>query len=166
MLRSLSVGLLISVDYWWTSNVALRGLDEVNFTSLNSPECLSYEKTFTFVIFQSDLYLLLWMIMSYFVLSCQSSPSYMAQMSACHQRAADNMVEGAIRNGGIYIKLGQGLCSFNHLLPPEYIHTLQILEDKALNRKYKEVSTAPQTQPRRNRTMCRPSGLCLSLPTG
>ncbi|XP_008329588.1 putative aarF domain-containing protein kinase 5 isoform X2 [Cynoglossus semilaevis] len=67
------------------------------------------------------------------------SPSYMAQMSACHQRAADNMVEGAIRNGGIYIKLGQGLCSFNHLLPPEYIHTLQILEDKALNRKYKEV---------------------------
>ncbi|XP_062266003.1 uncharacterized aarF domain-containing protein kinase 5 isoform X1 [Platichthys flesus] len=94
--RSLSVGLLISVDYWWTSNVALRGLDE-------------------------------------------SSPSYLAEMSACHQRAADNMVEGAVRNGGIYIKLGQGLCSFNHLLPPEYIRTLQVLEDKALNRRYKEV---------------------------
>lgn len=27
--RSLSVGILISVDYWWTTNVALRGLDEV-----------------------------------------------------------------------------------------------------------------------------------------
>ncbi|XP_040909197.1 uncharacterized aarF domain-containing protein kinase 5 isoform X1 [Toxotes jaculatrix] len=94
--RSLSVGILISVDYWWTTNVALRGLDE-------------------------------------------SSPSYLAEMSACHQRAAECMVEGAIRNGGIYIKLGQGLCSFNHLLPPEYIHTLQILEDKALNRRYKEV---------------------------
>ncbi|GLD57995.1 uncharacterized aarF domain-containing protein kinase 5 [Lates japonicus] len=94
--RSLSVGILISVDYWWTTNVALRGLDE-------------------------------------------SSPSYLAEMSACHQRAAESMVEGAIRNGGIYIKLGQGLCSFNHLLPPEYIHTLQILEDKALNRRYKEV---------------------------
>ncbi|XP_029919209.1 putative aarF domain-containing protein kinase 5 isoform X2 [Myripristis murdjan] len=94
--RSLSVGLLISVDYWWTTNVALRSLDE-------------------------------------------SSPSYLAGMSACHQRAAEHMVEGAVRNGGIYIKLGQGLCSFNHLLPPEYIHTLQVLEDQALNRRYKEV---------------------------
>ncbi|KAM7372861.1 hypothetical protein PAMP_007754 [Pampus punctatissimus] len=95
--RSLSVGIFISVDYWWTTNVALRGRDE-------------------------------------------SSPSYLAEMSACHQRAAERMVEGAIRNGGIYVKLGQGLCSFNHLLPPEYIRTLQILEDKALNRKYKEVN--------------------------
>ncbi|KAM6974241.1 putative aarF domain-containing protein kinase 5 isoform 2-T2 [Tautogolabrus adspersus] len=67
------------------------------------------------------------------------SPSYHTEMSACHQRAAECMVEGAVKNGGIYIKLGQGLCSFNHLLPPEYIRTLQILEDKALNRKYKEV---------------------------
>uniref|UniRef100_A0A1A7WT67 AarF domain containing kinase 5 n=1 Tax=Iconisemion striatum TaxID=60296 RepID=A0A1A7WT67_9TELE len=94
--RSLSVGIFISVDYWWTTNVTLSGIEE-------------------------------------------SSPSYLSQMSACHQRAAEYMVEGATRNGGIYIKLGQGLCSFNHLLPPEYIRTLQILEDKALNRKYKEV---------------------------
>ncbi|XP_028254230.1 putative aarF domain-containing protein kinase 5 isoform X1 [Parambassis ranga] len=94
--RSLSVGIFISADYWWTTNVALRGMDE-------------------------------------------SSPCYLSGMSACHQRAAECMVEGAIKNGGLYIKLGQGLCSFNHLLPPEYIHTLQILEDKALNRRYKEV---------------------------
>ncbi|XP_070702679.1 uncharacterized aarF domain-containing protein kinase 5 [Pempheris klunzingeri] len=94
--RALSVGIFISVDYWWTTNVALRGLDE-------------------------------------------SSSSYLAGMSACHQRAAECMVEGAVKNGGIYIKLGQGLCSFNHLLPPEYIRTLRILEDRALNRKYKEV---------------------------
>ncbi|XP_077362701.1 putative aarF domain-containing protein kinase 5 isoform X1 [Festucalex cinctus] len=94
--RSLSVGLVISVDYWWTTNVALRGLDE-------------------------------------------SSPSYASAMSACHQRAAESMVEGAVKNGGIYIKLGQGLCSFNHLLPPEYIRTLHVLEDRALNRRYKEV---------------------------
>ncbi|KAF3833542.1 hypothetical protein F7725_024746 [Dissostichus mawsoni] len=54
------------------------------------------------------------------------STSYVSEMSACHQRAAECMVRGAIRNGGIYIKLGQGLCSFNHLLPPEYIRTLQV----------------------------------------
>lgn len=75
----------------------------------------------------------------------QSSPSYLSEMSACHQRAADCIVEGAVRNGGIYVKLGQGLCSFNHLLPPEYIHTLQVLEDKALNRKYKEVRADRQS---------------------
>ncbi|KAM4549666.1 putative aarF domain-containing protein kinase 5 isoform 3-T3 [Fundulus diaphanus] len=68
-----------------------------------------------------------------------TSPSYLSEMSACHQRAANCMVEGAVRNGGLYIKLGQGLCSFNHLLPPEYIRTLQALEDRALNRRYKEV---------------------------
>ncbi|CAG05996.1 unnamed protein product, partial [Tetraodon nigroviridis] len=64
---------------------------------------------------------------------------YLAEMSACHQRAADYIVDGALQNGGLYIKLGQGLCSFNHLLPPEFIRTLQILEDKALNRRYREV---------------------------
>lgn len=60
-------------------------------------------------------------------------------MSACHQRAADALLMGAIRNGGLYVKLGQGLCSFNHLLPPEYIRTLRVLEDKALIRGFQEV---------------------------
>ncbi|XP_023364115.1 uncharacterized aarF domain-containing protein kinase 5 isoform X2 [Otolemur garnettii] len=60
-------------------------------------------------------------------------------MSACHQRAADALVAGAICNGGLYVKLGQGLCSFNHLLPPEYIKTLRVLEDKALTRGFQEV---------------------------
>ncbi|XP_030645210.1 putative aarF domain-containing protein kinase 5 isoform X2 [Chanos chanos] len=67
------------------------------------------------------------------------SPAYVTGMSACHQRAADSIVEGAVQNGGVYVKLGQGLCAFNHLLPPEYIRTLHVLEDKALNRRYKEV---------------------------
>lgn len=61
-------------------------------------------------------------------------------MSACHQRAADALVAGAISNGGLYVKLGQGLCSFNHLLPPEYIRTLRVLEDRALTRGFQEVS--------------------------
>ncbi|XP_047641531.1 uncharacterized aarF domain-containing protein kinase 5 isoform X5 [Phacochoerus africanus] len=60
-------------------------------------------------------------------------------MSACHQRAADALVAGAISNGGLYVKLGQGLCSFNHLLPPEYIRTLRVLEDRALTRGIQEV---------------------------
>ncbi|XP_054981838.1 uncharacterized aarF domain-containing protein kinase 5 isoform X2 [Sorex araneus] len=94
--RSLRVGLQISTDYWWCTNVTLRGLPE-------------------------------------------NSPEYLEVMSACHQRAADTLVAGAIRNGGLYVKLGQGLCSFNHLLPPEYIQTLRVLEDKALTRGFREV---------------------------
>ncbi|XP_027621769.1 uncharacterized aarF domain-containing protein kinase 5 isoform X2 [Tupaia chinensis] len=69
----------------------------------------------------------------------ENSPGYLEAMSACHQRAADALVAGAISNGGLYVKLGQGLCSFNHLLPPEYIRTLRVLEDKALTRGFREV---------------------------
>ncbi|XP_070658345.1 uncharacterized aarF domain-containing protein kinase 5 isoform X2 [Bos indicus] len=94
--RSLRVGLQISLDYWWCTNVILRGVEE-------------------------------------------NSPRYLEVMSACHQRAADALVAGAISNGGLYVKLGQGLCSFNHLLPPEYIRTLRVLEDRALTRGFREV---------------------------
>ncbi|KAE8600042.1 hypothetical protein XENTR_v10017446 [Xenopus tropicalis] len=94
--RSLMIGSQISVDYWWTSHVTLRGEDE-------------------------------------------NSPRYEAAMSRCHQRAADQLVEGAVQNGGLYVKLGQGLCAFNHLLPPEYTKTLRVLEDRALPRRPNEV---------------------------
>uniref|UniRef100_A0A2K5LTJ1 AarF domain containing kinase 5 n=4 Tax=Cercopithecinae TaxID=9528 RepID=A0A2K5LTJ1_CERAT len=94
--RSLKVGLQISLDYWWCTNVVLRGVEE-------------------------------------------NSPGYLEVMSACHQRAADALVAGAISNGGLYVKLGQGLCSFNHLLPPEYTQTLRVLEDRALKRGFQEV---------------------------
>nr|XP_056710122.1 uncharacterized aarF domain-containing protein kinase 5 [Euleptes europaea] len=94
--RSVGLGMQISLDYWWTNHVLLRNLDE-------------------------------------------NSPEYKDLLSKCHQRAANTIVYGAIQNGGLYIKLGQGLCAFNHLLPPEYITTLRALEDKALKRGYKEV---------------------------
>ncbi|KAI5214024.1 uncharacterized aarF domain-containing protein kinase 5 isoform X2 [Manis pentadactyla] len=94
--RSLKIGLQISLDYWWCTNIVLRGVEE-------------------------------------------SSPGYLEVMSACHQRAADALVAGAISNGGLYVKLGQGLCSFNHLLPPEYVRTLRVLEDRALKRGFQEV---------------------------
>ncbi|XP_048338573.1 uncharacterized aarF domain-containing protein kinase 5 isoform X2 [Sphaerodactylus townsendi] len=67
------------------------------------------------------------------------SLEYKDLVSKCHQRAADTIVDGAIRNGGLYVKLGQGLCAFNHLLPPEYVRTLRVLEDQALKRGYNEV---------------------------
>ncbi|XP_054023462.1 uncharacterized aarF domain-containing protein kinase 5 [Dryobates pubescens] len=95
-LRSLAVGLQISLDYWWTLNVELRGVDE-------------------------------------------ESAAFAATMSRCHRRGAERLLMGALRNGGLYIKLGQGLCSFGHILPPEYGDILQSLEDKALRQEHSEV---------------------------
>ncbi|XP_068093971.1 uncharacterized aarF domain-containing protein kinase 5 isoform X2 [Hyperolius riggenbachi] len=68
----------------------------------------------------------------------ENSSLHQAVMSQCHQRTADSLVDGALLNGGLYIKLGQGLCTFNHLLPPEYINTLRVLEDQALPRRANE----------------------------
>eukprot|EP00731_Ephydatia_muelleri_P026264 Em0018g364a len=91
-LRSVSIGLKISLDYWWT----LRNLEE-------------------------------------------DSPAYEEAILPCHKRSADRIVQGALRNGGLYIKLGQGLGSFNQVLPKEYIVTLRVLQDMALSREYKEL---------------------------
>lgn len=55
---------------------------------------------------------------------------YAQAIKGCHQRAADRIVVGAIENGGIYVKLGQGLACFNHILPREYTETLPVLQDK------------------------------------
>uniref|UniRef100_A0A8C3U3T1 AarF domain containing kinase 5 n=1 Tax=Catharus ustulatus TaxID=91951 RepID=A0A8C3U3T1_CATUS len=93
---SLSVGLHISLDYWWTTNVELRGMD-------------------------------------------QDSPDYLSAMSCCHRRAGQRLLQGALSNGGLYVKLGQGLCAMDHLLPPEVTGTLRPLEDSASPRGHQEV---------------------------
>uniref|UniRef100_A0AC11EUR7 AarF domain containing kinase 5 n=1 Tax=Ovis aries TaxID=9940 RepID=A0AC11EUR7_SHEEP len=130
--RSLRVGLQISLDYWWCTNIILRGVEEVCTCVLASPSCAcgvgmpggSRGLPAPIPVLSA----------------CgQNSPRYLEVMSACHQRAADALVAGAISNGGLYVKLGQGLCSFNHLLPPEYIRTLRVLEDRALTRGFREV---------------------------
>ena len=65
----------------------------------------------------------------------QDSPEYEAAVKPCHQRSADRIVQGALKNGGLYIKLGQGLGTFNQVLPREYIDTLKSLQDRVYNTK-------------------------------
>ncbi|KAK3729584.1 hypothetical protein QZH41_017195 [Actinostola sp. cb2023] len=67
------------------------------------------------------------------------SEAYTAAINECHQRASDIIVIGAIQNGGLYVKLGQGLACFNHILPKQYIETLQVLRDQALRKQTDEV---------------------------
>ncbi|XP_055346597.1 uncharacterized aarF domain-containing protein kinase 5-like [Paramacrobiotus metropolitanus] len=69
----------------------------------------------------------------------EDSPEYNRALDACHQRSADRLLAGCLLNGGLYVKLGQGLCALNHILPKQYVSTLSVLQDKALSRPYKEV---------------------------
>lgn len=63
-------------------------------------------------------------------------------MQSCHKKSATRLLEGCLQNGGLYIKLGQGLVSLNHILPAEYIGILSALHDKALVRGEQEVSVS------------------------
>lgn len=45
-----------------------------------------------------------------------------------NQRSADRLLNGALANGGLYIKIGQGVAAINHILPKEYTSTLKKLE--------------------------------------
>lgn len=56
--------------------------------------------------------------------------------SETHQRSAQRIVQGCLQNGGIYIKLGQGLAAVNHILPKEYVNSLEILQVFIICNKY------------------------------
>ncbi|XP_014669951.1 PREDICTED: uncharacterized aarF domain-containing protein kinase 5-like isoform X2 [Priapulus caudatus] len=69
----------------------------------------------------------------------EDGAAYAKAIAECHRRAAENILAGCLMNGGLYIKLGQGLVSMNHILPKEYVDTLAVLQDKALTRQADEV---------------------------
>lgn len=58
--------------------------------------------------------------------------NYKPMMSLIHKRAATQILEGCLINGGTYIKLGQGLVSLSHILPKEYIEILTRLQDRCM----------------------------------
>lgn len=64
----------------------------------------------------------------------ESCEQYEVLLKEVHQRTANRILAGCLLNGGLYIKLGQGLVSMNHILPKEYLETLQVLQDKCLSR--------------------------------
>ncbi|CAH8605950.1 unnamed protein product [Heterobilharzia americana] len=67
------------------------------------------------------------------------SELYLHELGKCHQRAADRILQGCLFNGGLYVKMGQGLASMNHVLPKQYTETLEKLHDQALTRSADEV---------------------------
>ncbi|KDR14244.1 putative aarF domain-containing protein kinase 5 [Zootermopsis nevadensis] len=69
----------------------------------------------------------------------EGTEEYKEVLHPLHQRAADRLLDGCLRNGGLYIKLGQGFSSLNHVLPKEYLDTLKTLQDKCLTREKNEL---------------------------
>ncbi|CAF1292494.1 unnamed protein product [Rotaria sp. Silwood1] len=69
-----------------------------------------------------------------------TSPEYEIKLKECHKRAAARIAQGCIENGGLYIKMGQGMVSADHILPKEYTDGLRLLQDRALRRQRNEVS--------------------------
>ncbi|KAF6779277.1 hypothetical protein AHF37_01299 [Paragonimus kellicotti] len=74
-----------------------------------------------------------------FILNTEGTPAYDQALIDCHQKSASRILQGCLANGGLYIKMGQGLASLNHVLPKQYIETLERLHDHALVRNADEV---------------------------
>jgi len=64
----------------------------------------------------------------------EGDPGYEEAASKVHREAAEMVRDGCLRNGGLYVKLGQGLAAMNHILPAEYVAVMSYLNDKALTR--------------------------------
>lgn len=114
-MRSFKIAVQVSFDY----NFGLYGLDE------NSEE---YDKVNKSLIDAKQQLCKLKVFL------------YSQKIKEIHQKAANRMLEGCLLNGGLYIKIGQGVAAINHILPVEYTETLKLLEDKCLERKHDEVN--------------------------
>lgn len=69
----------------------------------------------------------------------EDSEEYNKELKIVHKKAAERLLEGCLQNGGLYIKIGQGISAINQILPAEYTETLKKLEDTCLTRKADEV---------------------------
>ncbi|XP_071958153.1 uncharacterized aarF domain-containing protein kinase 5-like [Antedon mediterranea] len=70
-----------------------------------------------------------------------TTEEYQIQLKKINERTADRILRVCLTNGGLYIKFGQILGTINHVLPKEMIAKLVVLQDRALERKNKEIDS-------------------------
>ena len=68
------------------------------------------------------------------------------ELDAMHRQVAERVLWVCQANGGLYIKLGQGIAALNHVLPEVYTEVLSVLQDKAECIPYAEVEKVLQRQ--------------------
>lgn len=69
----------------------------------------------------------------------ENSKEYDEAIKQCHNRAGERMVETCIKNGGIYVKLGQAISTMNEILPKELCMKLRKLQTEAIRSKGNDV---------------------------
>ncbi|XP_055920396.1 uncharacterized aarF domain-containing protein kinase 5 [Eupeodes corollae] len=62
----------------------------------------------------------------------ESYENYDVLVKEVHLKSANRLLDACLRNGGLYIKVGQGVAAINHILPLEYTQTLCKLQDECL----------------------------------
>ncbi|XP_055837635.1 uncharacterized aarF domain-containing protein kinase 5 [Episyrphus balteatus] len=62
----------------------------------------------------------------------ESYENYEQLLKEVHLKSAKRLLDACLNNGGLYIKVGQGVSAINHILPIEYTQTLCKLHDQCL----------------------------------
>lgn len=62
----------------------------------------------------------------------ENEENYEQLLKAIHLKSANRLLDACLSNGGLYIKVGQGVSAINHILPIEYTETLSKLQDECL----------------------------------
>lgn len=65
---------------------------------------------------------------SAFEMGSALNPEYKQALDQCHARAAERLLWLALQHGGLYVKAAQHIASMNHVVPPEFIDTLSLLQ--------------------------------------
>ncbi|KAI9244889.1 ABC1 family-domain-containing protein [Sporodiniella umbellata] len=69
----------------------------------------------------------------YKVMQLKHYPTELEQQNAkseCHERSAKRVLDGLLKLGGIYVKLGQHISTMSYILPKEWTSTLAVLQDQ------------------------------------
>ncbi|XP_067933898.1 uncharacterized aarF domain-containing protein kinase 5-like [Watersipora subatra] len=64
----------------------------------------------------------------------EDSEGYQTLLGKVHKRSAERILDCCLKNGGLYIKLGQSIVMMSHVIPKQYLDILVVLQDKVLPR--------------------------------
>jgi len=56
------------------------------------------------------------------------------ELDTVHERVARRLVNVCKKNGGLYVKMGQGISTMNHVLPPQYTEAFSDLRVRRSSR--------------------------------
>ncbi|XP_033117183.1 uncharacterized aarF domain-containing protein kinase 5-like isoform X2 [Anneissia japonica] len=132
--KKMALGVMVAVPtggigtYVWMSDINKRKT-RVTFEGLVRFLRTFYNGLFIGLDYKINLY----------GLDDSTTEEYKIKFKEINERTADRILRVCLTNGGLYIKFGQVLGTINHILPKEILTKLAVLQDRALERKNKEI---------------------------